>query len=176
MPLLFDSLHKALIQMQSMSMTLNKELHCIHLAWQALASIKDALEIGGFPLAVTLVEIGTQKENFKARFDAFSVFLSNYEMLCAEPVIRIIQSLLEYEWTDQVIVDGFRGKCLLLLGSLYAKHSSNKYLAPLFHDEFIAKTALSDRHQRTFAAAFSYKAETILDHPYLFSHSDKLAL
>src|SRR5208282_6297362 len=69
MPLLFDSLHKALIQMQSMSMTFNKELHCIHLAWQALASIKGALDIGGLPLAVTLVEIGTRRENFKARFD-----------------------------------------------------------------------------------------------------------
>lgn len=176
MPLLFESLHRALIQMESMSMTFNKELHCIHLAWQALASIEGALDIGGFPLAVTLVEIGTRRENFKARFDAFSVFLSNYEMLCAEPVIRIIQSLVEHEWKDQVVVEGFRAKCLLLLKSLYAKHSSNKFLAPLFHNEYIAKTALSDRRQRTFASAFTYPSETLLDHPYLFSHSDKIAL
>ena len=173
MPLLFDSLHRALLQMESM--TFNKELHCIHLAWQALASVDDALEIGGLPLAVTLVDIGTRK-NFKARFEAFSVFLTNYEMFCVEQVVGILQSLLVYEWTGQVVVDGFKAKCLLLLGSLYAKHSSNKFLTPLFHNEFIAKTALSDRYQRTFAASFSYPGETLLDHPYLFSHSDKIAL
>ena len=177
MPLLFDSLHRALLQMDVTPLTLNKEIHCICMAWQALASVDGALEIGGLPLAVTLVELGTRKENFKARFEAFSDFLSgNFEMVFAKPVIRILQSLLEYNWNGQVVVDTFRSKCLKLLSALYAKHSKNEFLGPLFRNEFIAKTALSDRYQRVFAAAFGYDGETLLDHPYLFSHSDKLGL
>jgi hypothetical protein len=154
----------------------SQEIHCIHLAWQALASSENALEIGGRPLAITLIEIQTREPNFKARFDAFSVFLSNYEMLCAEPIIRMIQSLLVYKWDGQFVVGGLRAKCLTLLSALYARHSTNSFLARLFVNEIIAKTALSERHQRAYAEAFSYKGQTLLDHPYLFSQSNKIAL
>ena len=175
-PLLFDSLHRALIETQTTAMMFNKELHCIHLSWQALASVDNALEIGGLPLAVTLVEIGSRKENFKPRFDAFAVFLFNYEFLCAKPVIKIIQSLLTLDWNGEYVVEGFREQCLFLLSALHKKYSSHEYLGPLFHNETIAKAALSERFQRSFATAFTSKEHTFLDYPFLFSHSDKIAL
>jgi len=174
MPLLYTSLNRALQHVDHL--TLNKELHCIQLAWQALASVDDALDLGGLPLAITLVEIGTRRDNFKARFDAFAVFLNFFEMLCAKPVIKILQQLLEWEWTGQIEIDAFRHKVFVLLDALYGKFSGSKFLAPLFHNDFIGRTALMDRHQRRFAASFSLDTETLLDHPYLFSPSIKLAL
>ena len=174
-PLLFDSLHRALIETQTTAMLFNKELHCIHLSWQALASVDNALEIGGLPLAVTLVEIGSKKENFKARFDAFAVFLFNYEYLCARRVIRIIQSLLTVDWNGEYVVEGFREQCLVFLTCLHQK-SSAREIDHLFHNETIAKAALSDRFQRNFATAFTSKERTFLDYPFLFSHSDKIVL
>jgi ubiquitin-protein ligase E3 A len=174
LPLLYTSLNRALQHIDHL--TLNKELHCTQLAWQALAGVDDALELGGLPLAITLVEIGTQKANFKARFEAFAVFLNFFEMLCAKPVIKILQKLLEWEWNGQIEVDPFRHKILALLDALYDKFSGSKFLAPLFINEFIGRTALMDRHQRRFAASFSVKNETLLDHPYLFSPSTKLAV
>jgi len=174
MPLLYTSLNRALQHIDHL--TLNKELHCIQLAWQALASVHDALDLGGLPLAITLVEIGTRKDNFKARFEAFAVFLNFFEMLCAKPVIKILQQLLEWEWTGQIEVDVFRHKVLVLLDALYTKFSGSKFLAPLFQNDFIGRSALMDRHQRRFAASFSLNTETLLDHPYLFSPSIKLAL
>jgi hypothetical protein len=177
MPLLFDSLHRALLETQTTAVGVNKELHCIHLSWQALASTDNSLEIGGLPLAVTLVEIGSRTTDFKSRFEAFAVFLSNYEWLCAKPVIRIIQSLLVLDWNGEYIVEGFREKCLILLTNLYKRYSSNEYLGPLFHNETITKTALSERFQRSFAWAFASKEHnTLLDYPFLFSHSDKISL
>jgi ubiquitin-protein ligase E3 A len=176
LPRLFDSLHRALLETQTTAMLFNKELHCIHISWQALASVDNALEIGGLALAVTLVEIGSRKANFKARFDAFAVFLFNYEFLCAKPVIRIIQSLLTLDWQGEYVVEGFREKCLFLLDALYNKYSAHEYLGPLFHNETIAKSALSDRFQRNFATAFASQERTLLDYPFLFSHSDKIAL
>ena len=174
LPLLYTSLNRALQHIDHL--TLNKELHCTQLAWQALASVPDALDLGGLPLAVTLVDIGTQKENFKARIEAFAVFLNFFEMLYAKPVIKILQNLLEWDWIGQIEVDIFRHKVLVLLDALHDKFSGSKFLAPLFINEFIGRTALMDRHQRRFAASFSFKSETLLDHPYLFSASTKLAI
>jgi ubiquitin-protein ligase E3 A len=174
MPLLYTSLNRALQHLDHL--TFNKQLHCTQLAWQALASIDDSLDLGGLPLAITLIEIGTRKENFKARFEAFAVFLNFFEMLCAKPVIKILQQLLEWEWAGQIEVDPFRHKILVLLDALYNKFSGSKFLAPLFHNEFIGRTALMDRNQRRFAAAFTLKTETLLDHPYLFSPTIKLAV
>jgi ubiquitin-protein ligase E3 A len=176
LPLLYDSLHRALRDIDDENISFNQEIHCLHLGWQALATSDSALEIGGLPLAMALIEIGTRQEDFNDRFDAFCVFLSNYELLIAEPVIRIMQSLLVYQWDGHVIVDEFRSKCLTLLKSLYARLSSNPFLERYFPNEIISKTALSERNQRVWAAAFTYHEETFLDHPYLFSDSDKIAL
>jgi len=171
-PVVFDALYRALHDPDFEEATCSQQIHIIHLAWQALASIDSALEIGGRPLAMTLVDLGTGK----ARLEAFSVFLGNYEMLCAEPIIRIIQTLLVYRWNGECTAEGFRGKCLKLLNFLFHKYSTNTFLAPLFQNDMVGKTALSERHQRRFAGAFSHPGETILDHPYLFTSSQKIAL
>ena len=176
LPLLFNSLHRALRDIDNENISYKEEIHCLHLGWQALATSENALEIGGMPLAVSLVEIGTQEEGFQDRFGDFCAFLTNYELLIAKPIIRIIQSLLVYDWHDQIVVDGFRAKCLLLLKSLYQKNSKNPYLSPFFVNPLIAKSALSEQNQRSWAAAFTHEGETLLDHNYLFSHSDKIAL
>lgn len=172
LPVVFDALYRALHDPEFEEATCSQQIHIIHLAWQALASIDNALEIGGRPLATTLVDLGTGK----SRLEAFSVFLGNYEMLCAEPIIRIIQSLLVYRWNGECTVEGLRGKCLKLLQFLHDKYAANTFLAPLFQNDAVGKTALSERNQRRFAEAFSYSGETILDHSYLFSDSQKAAL
>jgi hypothetical protein len=169
LPIVFDALYRALHDSEFEEATCSQQIHIIHLAWQALASIDSALEIGGRPLAMTLIDL----ETGKARLEAFSVFLGNYEMLCAEPIIRIIQSLLVYRWNGEYAAEGFRGKCLKLLKFLH--ESTNTFLAPLFLNDVVGKTVLSERHQRRFAEAFSH-GETFLDHPYLFTSSQKIAL
>lgn len=176
LPLLFDSLYRALHDPDISELTLNQQIHCLHLAWQALASIEDPLDFGGRSLAMTLIDFQTRQPNFKPRFDAFAIFLSNYEMICAEPVIRILQSLLTYEWSGSPIVTGPRSKCLLLLKSLYKKFSANTYLAPLFRNKIIASSALTEQYQRAFAESFLSPHETLLDHPHLFTSSQKVAL
>lgn len=176
LPLLFDALYRALHDPEMSELTFNQQIHCLHLAWQALVSIENPLEFGGRPLATTLVDFETREPNFKGRLDAFAVFLSKYEMFCAEPVIRVLQSLLVYQWDATVYVTGLRSKCLMLLKALHGRFSTNTYLAPLFHNKTIATTALTERHQRSFAEAFSSSQETFLDHPYLFTPSQKIAL
>lgn len=172
LPVVFDALYRAVHDPEFEEATCSQQIHIMHLAWQALASSDSALEIGGRPLAMTLVDLGTGK----ARLEALSTFIGNYEMLCAEPIINIIQSLLVYRWDGEYTVEGFRGKCLKLLKYLYHNFSTNTFLAPLFENDTVGKTALSERHQRRFAEAFSHPEETILDHPYLFTPSQKFAL
>jgi hypothetical protein len=176
LPLLFDSLYRALHDPDISELTFNQQIHCLHLAWQALVSIDNPLDFGGRPLAITLVDFATRASNFKARFDAFAVFLSKYEMFCAEPVIRVLQSLLVYQWDSTPYVTGLRSKCLRLLKALHGRFSTNTYLAPLFHNKIIATVSFTERNQRIFAEAFSSSQETFLDHPYLFNSSQKLAL
>src|ERR1700737_757926 len=55
LPLVFDSLYRALYDDRELS--LRQQIRCIHLGWQALATPPDALEIGGRPLARALVDI-----------------------------------------------------------------------------------------------------------------------
>jgi hypothetical protein len=163
LPLLFDSLHRALYDMVGLST--KEQIHCIHLGWQALSSIDNALEIGR-PLATTLVDILTR--NMAIYFDGFTVFLSKYEMVCAKPVIRIIQELLVYDWSGEVIVTGIKARCLILLDALYPHFS---HLLPLFQNNTIGRAVISERHQRAFA-----EFNGNLLRSYLLRHSYKLAL
>jgi HECT-domain (ubiquitin-transferase) len=177
-PILFDSLYRALHDHDMAELTFNQELHCVHLAWLALASNPSSLDLGGRPLAITLIDLQTRPTNFKARFDAFSVFLANYEAICAEPIIRILQFFVTYQWTKEPTLTPFRRKCLLLLKRLYSRHASNPFLSQLFENDIVATTALSERYSRLWAESFRLppEQETLLDHPYIFSSSRKLAM
>ena len=178
MPHLFDSLNRALLDIDSVNLTLNQEIHCLHVSWLALASVKDSLEIGGRPLAITLVELGTRTPNYERRLDALAKLPTTLELLIARPIVDMIQALLVHDWHGEVVVDTFKKKCLRMLDSLYTKLCPNQQaiMPDLFQNKKIAKTAISERFQRIYAEAFTINEDTLLDHPYLFSHSDKIAL